>query len=108
MTSVVLAVKCEKTRQIVFYRGSSDRVEPHDPGVALEAALSAAESLGFLFDEDEVEPEGSRGPRAAAQLWRAFLMGDEKASGVDYRACMPPGGNPVSGTHRPILSKFRW
>ncbi len=49
-----------------------------DRRVALDAALSFAESMGFLFDEDEVAVRGDAGPREAAALWGAHCgEGDE-------------------------------
>ncbi len=38
--------------------------------VALDAALSFAESMGFLFDDDEVSIRGDLGSEEAARLWR--------------------------------------
>jgi hypothetical protein len=50
----------------------SDGALAESPRVALDAALSFAEGLGFLFDDDEV---GLRGVEAAGQLW-LDLCGD--------------------------------
>jgi hypothetical protein len=40
-----------------------------DARVAVDAALSFAESMGFLFDEDEVARRGDAGPSEAVALW---------------------------------------
>jgi hypothetical protein len=49
------------------------------PRLALDAALSFAEGLGFLFDDDEV---ALRGADAAAALWTE-LCGDAAQSAPD-------------------------
>jgi hypothetical protein len=54
----------------VFFASGSALVDT--PRVALDAALSFAEGLGFLFDDDEVV---LRGIQAAGQLW-LDLCGD--------------------------------
>ena len=84
---------------------------PEDPGEAgseperlLEAALSFAEQMGFLFDDDEVETRGEVGPREAARIWRRFAGMTEPAT--PRRGPEPPTGE----TFRPSsvsLTKFR-
>jgi len=66
-----LAVRSVRTGQVVFFTSSEElRDRPH---VAVDAALSFAESLGFLFDDDEVAARGDEGPREAAWLWWELL-----------------------------------
>jgi hypothetical protein len=67
---VTLAVRCVRTGRVAFFT-SGEAVE--DAKVLLDAALSFAESMGFLFDEDEVAARGEQGPEEAAQLWRDLL-----------------------------------
>ena len=75
LPGVTLAVRCVRTGRVAFF--TSGPSEPDEsPKVLLDAALSFAESLGFLFDEDEVEARGADGPREAAMLWLE-LLGEE-------------------------------
>jgi hypothetical protein len=82
------------------------------PQLALDAALSFAERLGFLFDDDEV---GLRGEPAALELWEE-LCGDAaparpRADDLDDE----PGDDAewereliASVPEAPTLSKFRF
>ena len=72
---VTLAVRCVRTGRTAFFT-SDPREAADDPKVLLDAALSFAESMGFLFDEDEVATRGEQGAEEAAQLWRD-LLGEE-------------------------------
>ena len=66
-----LAVRSVRTGQVAFFTSSAElRERPH---LAVDAALSFAESLGFLFDDDEVAARGDEGPREAAWLWWELL-----------------------------------
>jgi len=72
---VTLAVRCVRTNRVAFFTsGPCEAAE--DAKVLLDAALSFAESMGFLFDEDEVAARGDKGPHEAAQLW-LDLLGEE-------------------------------
>jgi len=72
---VTLAVRSIRTGHVTFFTaGGAEAVDY--PDVVLDAALSFAESMGFLFDEDVVEALGDRGPREAARLW-IELLGEE-------------------------------
>ena len=72
---VTLAVRCVRTGRVAFFTsGPCEAAE--DAKVMLDAALSFAESMGFLFDEDEVAARGEQGPGEAAQLW-LDLLGEE-------------------------------
>jgi hypothetical protein len=76
-----------------------------DRRVALDAALSFAEGMGFLFDDDEVEATGAGGPDAAARRWRDLCGEDDAAVDAEIlphvvaaAAALPPSL---------VLSKFR-
>ena len=80
--------------------------------VALDAALSFAESMGFLFDEDEVVERGDVGPEEAALLWQEHcgepveptqgpdpeILLEESVDEEERRPELPPAH---------VLSKFR-
>jgi hypothetical protein len=72
---VTLAVRCVRTGRVAFF--TSGPCEAGESAkVLLDAALSFAESMGFLFDEDEVAARGEGGRREAARLW-LDLLGEE-------------------------------
>lgn len=62
-----LCVRCVRTGQVQHFATTEELAS--DRRVALDAALSFAESMGFLFDDDEVAPRGDAGPEEAALLW---------------------------------------
>lgn len=69
-----LSVRCVRTGHVRLF--ATTEALAGERRVALDAALSFAESMGFLFDEDEVEARGDAGPGAAARLWQE-LCGEE-------------------------------
>jgi hypothetical protein len=98
-TRLTVAVRSTRSGQVVFFQpdGWGDR-EPAD--LALDAALSFAEGMGFLFDEDLLE----RGldPTQAARAWADLLeesAPDEEAWAAE---APPPPEAPL------LLSKFRF
>jgi hypothetical protein len=72
-TSVQLVVRSQRTGALACF--SHD--EPHDGDtnaqIALDGALSFAESMGFLFDDDAIPELGAEGPREAADAWNDLL-----------------------------------
>jgi hypothetical protein len=101
---VTLALRSERGAQRAFYA----REEPggSDPEELLDVALSFAEGMGFLFDDDEVETHGELGPREGARIWLGFTgvePPDRRAErGAPSAASRAP--EPAPG---PILTKFR-
>ena len=67
---------------MVFYGPDEDWSDLHGPDLAADAALSFAESLGFLFDDDSVQAEG--GLQAATRRWSDFLADTD--DGVEAEA----------------------
>jgi hypothetical protein len=63
-----LCVRCVRTGQVQLY--TTTRELASERRVALDAALSFAESMGFLFDADEVSSRGDLGAEQAALLWQ--------------------------------------
>ncbi len=71
--SLTIAIRSVRTGQTVLFTAGEDLLQLGSPSVALDAALSFAESMGFLFDDDEVGSRGARGPVEAARLWRELI-----------------------------------
>lgn len=63
-----LCLRCVRTGQVQLY--TTTRELASERRVALDAALSFAESMGFLFDADEVSSRGDLGAEQAALLWQ--------------------------------------
>lgn len=124
---VSVVLRSVRTGQRCFF---TSRPEQTAAELALDAALSFAEALGFVFDENEVAPDGA-GAQAAARLW-CELIGETPEPQGDttdpVSALFPdpaeshPEGNEVAfrdllvaateSAVEPdpsrILSKFRW
>ena len=86
-----LAVRCERSREVVFFSAREEVLGLSDPSLAAEAALSLAESMGFLFEEDLPPISGE----AAALIW-AELVDSADSSAAEAA---------VHAT--PLLTKFR-
>jgi hypothetical protein len=96
---LTLALRSVRTGQVVFYAPD----EEWQPGaaVALDAVLSFAEGLGFLFDEDALAAGGDA--RAATRRWEEFVRTvAAEAGGSDEILLDEPATAPV------LLSKFRF
>jgi hypothetical protein len=96
---LTLALRSVRSGQVVLYTPD----EEWQPGaeVALDAALSFAEGLGFLFDEDAVMP--GHDPRDAARRWDEFVRtGAAEPGGADEILLDEPAPAPA------LLSKFRF
>jgi len=74
--NATVAVRCARTRRVAFFTAGGELLELRSTSIAMEAALSFAESMGFLFDDEEVEIRGTDGPRLAAKIWKRFMQGD--------------------------------
>jgi hypothetical protein len=90
---VTLAVRCVRTGRLAFFTSGPGQAA-EDAKVLLDAALSFAESMGFLFDEDEVAARGEQGPREAARLW-LDLLGKEAEHAQEAREI--PAGEALEG-----------
>jgi len=64
-----LAVRCERSREVVFFCPSDEELGLSDVSLVAEAALSLAEGMGFLFEEDPPPISGE----AAAAIWAEFV-----------------------------------
>jgi len=97
---VNLAIRCVRTGHVVFYGPDEDWSDLHGPELAADAALSFAESLGFLFDDDLVQAEG--GLQAAARRWFDFLADTDDGFEAEAESWLEELVSP------PGLSKFRF
>ncbi len=98
---VVLALRSERGGKRVFYAAEE---EEEAAGGFLDAALSFAERMGFLFEDDEVETRGEAGPEEGARIWAAFTgCAEPSRSDVPSEAVAAPRLLASSRT----LTKFR-
>jgi hypothetical protein len=65
-----IAVRSLRTGQMIFYAPDEEFDGERN---AVDAALSFAEGMGFLFDEDEIAARGDDGCREAAARWRNLV-----------------------------------
>ena len=86
-----LAVRSERNREVVFFSVREEDLSPSESSLAAEAALSLAEGMGFLFEEDLPPIVGE----AAASIWEEFV--DSTDPSVAAAAVRPT----------PLLTKFR-
>jgi hypothetical protein len=86
-----LAVRCERSGEVVFFSVPDEDLSALESTLAAEAALSLAEGMGFLFEEDL--PPISR--EAAALIWEEFV---ESANSSAPAAAVRTA---------PLLTKFR-
>ena len=86
-----LAVRCDRSREVIFFSVSEEDLSLSDAPLVAEAALSLAEGMGFLFEEDL--PPISR--EAAVLIWEEFV---ESANPCTAAAAAQP---------TPLLTKFR-
>jgi hypothetical protein len=72
---VALAIRSQRSGQVVFFGPQEEPGEWQAPDFALDAALSFAESMGFLFEDDRL----AAAPAEAWQLWEALLEAGGRA-----------------------------
>ncbi len=72
---VALAIRSQRSGQVVFFGPDEELRERQAPDVALDAAFSFAESMGFLFEDDRL----AEAPAEAWQLWEALLEAGGRA-----------------------------
>ncbi len=89
---VILAIRSLRSGGSVFYRAEEDLYQDGGPELAVAAAHTLAESLGFLFEDDSLEVRGDG--EETARLWSDLL---ERT--VTHAPAAPP---PAL-----VLTKFR-
>ena len=100
-----LCVRCVRTGQVQLFTTTEDLAS--ERRVALDAALSFAESMGFLFDDDEVSARGDAGAEEAALLWRE-LCGEAAEPEQEVQILLEePVAAPPQVSPERVLSKFR-
>ncbi len=86
-----LAVRCERSREVIFFCVREEDLTLSESSLAAEAALSLAEGMGFLFEEDSP----SISAEAAALIWEEFAgSADPSAAAAAVRPTL-------------LLTKFR-
>jgi hypothetical protein len=90
---LTLALRSVRSGQTAFFAPADDWSERHGCELGVDAALSFAESMGFLFED------GPMDPRAAAGAWCDFCGATLDEEGP------PDEPDPV---RVPLLSKFRF
>jgi len=96
---VAIALRCQRSGERIFYAYEESREPIRDPERLLDAALSFAEGMGFVFDDDEVESRGDAGPSESGRIWRDFA-GLEESAAATPAVEAPPASQ--------LLTKFRW
>jgi hypothetical protein len=121
--SLLLAVRSQRSGQLTCFAPDETPLSAAVAQIALDGALSFAESMGFLFDGDAIPELGEDGPRAAAQSWNELLGIEapepealpEPAGGSETEiwleeAVPPPVPEPAPEPAPPptlLLTKFR-
>ncbi len=95
-SSLCLAVRSVRTGQLALFTPDENPEAGEVPCLGVDAALSFAESMGFLFDEDLM---ASGDPQEGARRWAELRIG---AASLD---CEEAEGG--AGRLPPVLSKFR-
>jgi len=85
---VTIGIRSLRAGRVVLYAFEGDLREASSFAVAVDAALSFAESMGFLFDEDELGAGGAPARVRCLGLWREFL-GEDALGGPAARAAAP-------------------
>jgi hypothetical protein len=104
--SLTLAVRSVRTGQVVFFYPDEDWSKTHGSQLAVDAALSFAECMGFLFDDDPIEAGGDA--REAARCWAALveMAGAEEPAASPGQEIWLDEVAPVAPAS--LLSKFRF
>jgi len=71
--SLMLAVRSQRTGQLACFSHDEALESDVSTQIALDGALSFAESMGFLFDDEAIAELGADGPQEAAGAWNDLL-----------------------------------
>jgi len=71
--ALMLVLRSQRTGQLACFAPDEMLESDASAQIALDGALSFAESMGFLFDDDAIPELGAAGPREAADSWNDLL-----------------------------------
>ena len=83
---MTIGIRSLRADRVALYGIEGEPDEGAELDVALDAALSFAESMGFLFDEDELGEGGAQAKTRCLGLWRDLLGDDAGAPSPARRA----------------------
>ncbi len=101
---VVLAIRSERSGQAIFFGPDDELRDWQGPDGAVDAALSFAESMGFLFEEDRL----ALAPVETQRLWGELLDGCTRTA---LSVSAPPGsalGTPPSPASPDLDGEELW
>jgi hypothetical protein len=78
--ALTIAVRAVRGGEVVLFTLDEDLSDDGAVLGAIDAALSFAEAMGFLFDEDELETATPTGRRGALSRWRELVRETRKGS----------------------------
>jgi hypothetical protein len=87
--TVTIGIRSLRADRVALYGIEGDEGGGASLDVAVDAALTFAESMGFLFDEDEIGSAGASERRRCHGLWRELLGEDAPASRRGARPIEP-------------------
>ncbi len=104
---VILAIRSLRSGDSVFYRADEELYEDGGLELALAAAHTLAESMGFLFDEDS--PTAHDDVEETARLWSELLELTVSGTPGVPPALDPPAAAARQAAPQPatVLTKFR-
>ena len=87
---ISLALRSVRSGQVVFFGPEDDPCEWQGSELALDAALSFAESMGFLFEDDRLGED----PDGAQRLWRGLVEAAGHGPLAGLASAEPALGDP--------------
>jgi len=90
-----IVIRSLRTGEVVAVASELEASEPADEVAAIEAALSYAEGMGFLFDEDEVGAGGDDAVYKARALWRDLVENTPERSRSSEHRVAPEAPEPI-------------
>jgi hypothetical protein len=92
---VVLAIRSERSGQAIFFAPDDEARDQRDTDLALDALLSFAEGMGFLFEDDRL----AEAPGETQRLWMALIEACTHRSpsgSATAKAAPAPAPSPAS------------
>ncbi len=101
--NVTVAIRSLRTDESVHYSFEGDLGSESSVAVALDAGLSFAETMGFLFGEDEVADGGAESRKRALERWGEIAWGGVLPAETAPRRQAEPAEAPPAGDQREFL-----